>query len=256
MKKAKFSLSPGTWTLLVLVLCVLAWEWAGRRGYLNLYFFSRPSLVWQEFLDMLQRGLLKRHLLVTVKEAGLGLIIGLVLGTAAGLALGVHPKLSRALMPLMTGLNGVPKLALGPLIILWFGIGLRSKVVIAGLMVFFAFFFNLYAGTRSVDRSMIRGVRLLGATRGQILRKVIFPACLPWFLASLRTGLGLALSGAIVGEYLGAGQGLGWVISNAGNRYDAEQMLCCLLVVVVLVVLLDVVVRLLEGKLLRWQKEE
>jgi len=96
-------------------------------------------------------------------------------------------------------------------------------------------------------------VRLLGGTRQQILRKVIWPASIPWLLASLRTGLGLSISGAIVGEYLGAGRGMGWFISNAGERYDVNQVLCCVAVLVVLVMLLDGVVRLLERKLLHWR---
>ena len=96
-------------------------------------------------------------------------------------------------------------------------------------------------------------VRLLGGSRGQIMGKVIWPACLPWLLASLRTGLGLALSGAIVGEYLGSTQGMGWLLSAAGDVYNAQRVLCCVLVLVVLIILLDGVVRLLERRLLRWQ---
>ena len=159
----------------------------------------------------------------------------------------------QALMPLMTGLNGVPKLALGPLFIIWFGLGLKSKVLISALMVFFLFTFNLYSGVRNVDRELILAVRLLGGSRRQVLWKVIWPASLPWLLASLRTGLGLSISGAIVGEYLGASRGLGWAISAAGERYNVEQVLCYVLVIIVLVVLLDAVVRLLEKRLLRWR---
>ncbi len=156
-------------------------------------------------------------------------------------------------MPLLTGLNGVPKLALGPLFIIWLGLGLKSKVLIAGLMVFFVFAFNLYAGIRSVDRSLVLSVELLGATRGQVLRKVLWPASLPWVMASLRTALGLSLSGAIVGEYLGASRGMGWAISAAGERYDTAQVLCYVFVIVVLVIVLDCVLRGVEKWVLRWQ---
>ena len=245
--------SPGVWTAVILVLALLAWEAAADGGKLNLFFFSSPSRVWVELQDMVSSGLMARHLGATAQEAGLGLLFGGVLGTLAGLGLGVHPRLSRVLMPLMTGLNGLPKLALGPLIIIWFGIGLKSKVLISALMVFFVFVFNLYAGVRGVDRELISAVELLGGTRRQILTKVIWPASLPWLLASLRTGLGLSLSGAVVGEYLGARQGLGWMISNAGERYDVEQVLCCVAVIVLLVILLDGGVRLLEHRLLRWR---
>ena len=239
MKKRRSLISPGTWTLVVLVLAILAWEWGASAGTVDVFFFGSPSLVWAEFMEMVERGSMARHLSATLQEAGLGL--------------GISPKLSTALMPLMTGLNGLPKLALGPLVIIWFGIGLKSKVVIAVLMVFFVFAFNLYSGVNSVERELVTAVKLLGGTQKQILKKVIWPASIPWLLASLRTGLGLSISGAIVGEYLGAGQGMGWVISNAGERYDVNQVLCCVAVLVILVMLLDGVVRLLEGKLLRWR---
>ena len=225
------TLSPGVWTLVILLAALALWEGAAAAGHVDEFFFSRPSLLWAEFRDMVASGTLARHLATTGQEAGLGLLFGGVLGTLAGLGLGVAPRVSRALMPLMTGLNGLPKLALGPLFIIWFGLGLQSKVLIATLMVFFLF----------------------GGSRGQVLRKVLWPACLPWLLASLRTGLGLALSGAIVGEYLGSTQGMGWLLSAAGDVYNAQRVLCCVLVLVVLIILLDGVVRLLERRLLRWQ---
>ena len=180
-------------------------------------------------------------------------LLGGTLGTLAGLGLGLSPRVSRALMPLMTGLNGLPKLALGPLFIIWFGMGLSSKVLISALMVFFIFAFNLYTGVQSVDPALVGAVRLLGGTQGQILGKVIWPACLPWLLTSLRTGLGLSLSGAIVGEYLGSTRGMGWLLSAAGDVFNAQRVLCCVLILVILIILLDGVVRLLEARLLRWR---
>ena len=107
------------------------------------------------------------------------------------------------------------------------------------------------AGAAALAAGII--VALLGGSRGQIFRKVIFPASLPWLLASLRTGLGLSLSGAVVGEYLGASKGLGWAISSAGDRYDTTQVLCYVLVIVALVVALDAVLRAVEKRVLRWQ---
>ncbi len=254
MKQEPKRISPGVWTLLGLVVALALWEAAAAGGHVKEFFFSRPSLLWQEFLTMLSNGMLAKHLSVTCQEAGLGLLFGGVFGTLAGLGLGMSPRVSRALMPLMTGLNGLPKLALGPLFIIWFGLGLRSKVLIAALMVFFIFAFNLYAGVRSVDQELVSAVRLLGATRGQVLSKVIWPACLPWLLASLRTGLGLALSGAIVGEYLGSTRGMGWLLSAAGDVFNAQRVLCCVLILVAIIILLDGLLRLAEHFLLRWRE--
>ncbi|MBR5791544.1 MAG: ABC transporter permease [Ruminiclostridium sp.] len=251
--KRKPSVSPGVWTCVGLVLAVILWEAAAAAGHVNLFFFSCPSQIWAEFLEMLNNGTMASHLSTTLKEAGLGLLLGGVLGTATGLTLGTHPRLSRALMPLMTGLNGLPKLALGPLIIIWFGLGIKSKVIMSALMVFFIFTFNLYSGVLSVERELITAVKLLGGTRQQVMRKVIWPASIPWLLTSLRTALGLSISGAIVGEYLGASKGMGWVLAASTARFDVGRVLCCVAVIVVIVVLGDAVVRLLERKLLRWR---
>ena len=164
MKSRSHAPSPGVWTLVIVLGLLVLWEVAAAGGHVNEFFFSRPSLLWQEFVDMVSSGLLARHLSTTGQEAGLGLLFGGVLGTLAGLGLGISPRVSRALMPLMTGLNGLPKLALGPLFIIWFGLGLQSKVLISALMVFFIFAFNLYSGVRSVDPALVAALR--GHRRG------------------------------------------------------------------------------------------
>ena len=207
MTPKKSRLSPGVWTVLCLLLALCLWEWAAAAGHVNDYFFSRPSALWAEFLELVSSGLLAKHLSVT----------------------------------------------LGPVFIIWFGLGLRSKVIMSALMVFFIFVFNLYTGVRGVDPALLSGVRLLGASQGQLLTKVIWPACLPWLLTSLRTGLGLSLSGAIVGEYLGSTKGMGWLLSAAGDVFNSTRVLCCVLVLVVLIIALDAVVHLLEWRLLRWR---
>lgn len=101
--------------------------------------------------------------------------------------------------------------------------------------------------------SFVGAVRLLGGSRRQILQKVLWPACLPWVLTSLRTGLGLSLSGAIVGEYLGSTRGMGWLLSSAGDSFNTQRVLCCVLVLVIIIILLDGVIHFLEKHLLRWQ---
>jgi len=241
--------------LLLLSGLLLLWELLARGGTIDPLFFSRPSLVWQEFLSLLQSGTLLRHLLVTVHEASLGLVYGCLFGSFFGILMGASKRSAPLLMPVMVGLSSIPKLALAPLFILWFGIGLTSKVLMAGLMVFFIFSFNLYAGYRSVDAALVQTLRLLGASNLQIVRHVIWPSCLPWFLASLRSGLGLALSGAVVGELIGASRGLGWLINDAAGRYDITRVLSCIFVIIVLMMLLDHLVRLSERVLLKWRPE-
>lgn len=239
--------------LFVFSALLLFWEVSSRQGTIDVLFFSRPSLIWVEFLHMLGSGILLRHLSVTFHEAALGLFYGCLLGSIAGILLGLAEKNAPFFMPIMVGLNSIPKLALAPLFILWFGIGLLSKVLMASFMVFFIFSFNLYAGYRSVDAELVHTLRLLGANRLQLIRHVVWPSCLPWFLASLRGGLGLALSGAIVGELIGASCGLGWLINDAAGRYDLTRVLTCVFVIIAIMMLLDFFVRLLERTLLKWR---
>lgn len=244
------------WLIPILAALFLLWEFCATTERIDVSFFSSPSLIWQEFLHLLVSGLLQRHLFITLQEAALGLLYGSVLGCAAGILLGVSRRASAILLPLAVGLNSVPKLALAPLLILWFGIGLTSKVLISGLMVFFIFTFNLYAGYHSVDPALVHTVRLLGGGRRQIIIHVIWPSCLPWFLSSLRSGAGLALSGAIVGEFIGSTRGLGWLINDATGRYDLTRVLCCVFIIITIMVILDALIRLLERRLLKWRPSQ
>lgn len=239
--------------LFVLSALLLLWEVFSRHGTIDVLFFSRPTLIWAEFLRMLGSGVLFRHLFITFHEASLGLLYGCLFGSIMGILLGLGEKSVPFLMPIMVGLNSIPKLALAPLFILWFGIGLLSKVLMASFMVFFIFSFNLYAGYRSVDAELVHTLRLLGANRLQVIRHVVWPSCLPWFLSSLRSGLGLSLSGAIVGELIGASRGLGWLINDAAGRYDLTRVLACIFVIIAIMMLLDCFVRLLEHTLLKWR---
>lgn len=239
--------------LLLLLVLLSLWEVASRLGAIDVLFFSRPSLIWAEFLSMLGSGVLWRHLSITFQEAALGLFYGLLFGSMVGILLGLAERSAPFFMPILVGLNSIPKLALAPLFILWFGIGLLSKVLMASFMVFFIFSFNLYAGYRSVDTELVHTLRLLGGSRLQVIRHVVWPSCLPWFLASLRSGLGLALSGAVVGELIGASRGLGWLINDAAGRYDLTRVLTCVFVIIAIMMVLDFFVRLLEQNLLKWR---
>lgn len=241
------------YVILVLVVLLFLWEFLAQRGRIDVIFFSSPSRIAKEFIDMIESGMLKRHLFVTLQEAALGLFYGCFFGSLAGIFLGMKKSISSIVMPLIVGINSIPKLALAPLIIIWFGIGLTSKVLIAAMMVFFIFMFNMFSGYNSVDASLVQTLRLLGANRLQVIRHVVWPSCLPWFLASLRTGMGIALSGAIVGEYIGASRGLGWLINDASGRYHLTQVLCCVFLIIVIMTILDFMVRIAERILLKWR---
>ncbi len=237
----------------LVVLCLFLWEQASLYERIDPLFFSRPSLIWAKTLETLQNGMLWKHLSVTLEEAAWGLLFGGMLGSVVGLCLGIWERYLPLVLPVFSAINSIPKLALAPLFIVWFGIGLLSKIMMTALMVFFLFVFNLYAGYHNLDREMLLALRLLGASPWQVFCYGMLPASLPWFLASLRTGMGLALTGAVVGELIGASKGLGWLLNDAGARYDVTLVFTCIFVVVLLMMCLDRLLCVLERLLLRWK---
>lgn len=238
---------------LFLLFLLFLWEFSAQNGTINTLFYSAPSLVWEKFLYLTDNGLLQKHSLTTLEEAFWGLVWGASLGSISGLGLAISPSLGKIVMPLMVGLQSVPKLALAPLIILWFGIGITSKILISAMMVFFIFMFNMHSAYRAIEKSQKDHMKLLGASPMQTLRLLIWPSCLPWFMVSLRTGTSLALSGAVVGEFIGASKGLGWMINDASGRYDMTTVICTILCIIVFMALLDFSIRQVEKRLLRWR---
>ncbi len=241
---------------LLVVLLAAGWELGVRRKLIDPFFFSRPSLILADLNKILVSGEILPHLKITLKEAFIGLAAGTVSGIVVAFVLGRLELLARVLDPIMVALYGIPKLALGPLFILWFGVGIKSKIFMSAIMVFFLIFFNTYAGYRNVDRSLVNAVRLMGGSGGQILRKVILPSCVPWILAGLRAALGASLLGALVGEYIGAEAGLGWMIQSAGGMYDTTRVMSCIVLLTAIMALGNVGLKITEKRLLKWQPTE
>ena len=185
------------------LLLVGVWEFLARSGVLNAFYSSQPSRILLDFPDFYISGNLFKHTAVTLSEALWGLLCGTLAGIAAAFLLGMFDFLGKVIEPFITALYGIPKLALAPIFVLWFGLGIESKVIMSGLLVFFLVFFSTYGGIKSVDRNILTSVRLMGATRMQFIFKVVLPSCVPWILAGVRGGLGASLIGAIVGEYFG-----------------------------------------------------
>jgi NitT/TauT family transport system permease protein len=151
-------------------------------------------------------------------------------------------------------LNAVPRVLLAPLFLLWFGLGIWSKVALAVTLVFFVMFFNAYQGVRNADVVLIANARMLGATERQLVRHVLLPSALSWIFASLQTSLGFAIIGAVVGEYLGATRGLGYVISQAEGTFDTTGVFSGMVVLSLVVVTISAGVSRVERWLLRWKR--
>lgn len=237
----------------VLVLFLILWQYLANTGRINTFFFSSPIEVIKDFILLFTTGRIWLHLGVTVVEAFSGLFIGLVMGVVFAFLFGNFKILNLVFDPIFVAIYGLPKLALGPLFVIWFGLGLKSKVIMSTLLVFFLVFFNAYAGFRDVNAELINTLKLMGANRMQIVKKVTLPSCVPWIIASLRSGIGAAVGGAIMGEYLGTNKGLGFLVQTAGANYDITRVMSVILIMCILMLMLDALGKKMEKVILKWR---
>ncbi len=247
--------------LAILIALIGAWEIAARLQWMDPFFFSQPSIFAARALRWLaEPGFLLGgrtiyyHLLVTLEEMSGGFILGVVFGVSVGFLLGRSEFWSAVLNPYIQVLNALPRLVLAPIFVLLLGIDERSKIALAFSLVFFIVFFNAYRGVREVDRSIVNNARMLGASEAQLAWHVLLPSAMTWILSSLHTSVGFALVGAVVGEYLAAAQGLGWIISQAQGNFDAAGVYAGMLILCAVVVVVEMGVTWIERRLIRWKE--
>jgi NitT/TauT family transport system permease protein len=180
-------------------------------------------------------------------------VLGFVFGVLAGVLLGQVRFLAEVLSPFIKVANAIPRIVLGSLFTVALGLGVTSKVALASVLVFFVVFFNAFQGVREVDRNLLANVRVLGASRLAITRHVVLPSALTWIIASLHVAFGLAIIGAIVGEFLGAQHGLGLVIATAQNNFNPNGVFGAMFIIAVLALTAEGLIGLLERRLLSWR---
>jgi NitT/TauT family transport system permease protein len=241
------------WRAILLGAFLLLWEVATRRAWVDPFFVSQPTVLAAQIAEWLGTGFIVRHLLVTLEETIIGFVLGTLLGVAVGFLFAHSERVALIFDPLMVALNAMPRVVLAPLFILWFGLGLLSKVVMVISLVFFVVFFSTYTGIREVDRDLVNNARILGASPRHMIRHVLLPSALTWIFASLRTSVGFALIGAVVGEYLGAHEGMGWVISYAESMFNATGVLAGLLVLMAAVIAIDLGLQRLDARFSYWK---
>jgi len=224
--------------LLVAGILIL-WEVLVRTGIAPNYLYGQPSGIFSKAIALTRDGELFTHVSATAFEAVAGFFIGTTLGSAVGLALWLSETLARILRPIIVAINGVPKIALAPLVIVWFGVDIGAKVAIAASLTFIVALISVYQGTQEVDPDLVNLMRSLGARPLTIWRKVIVPGSTPWILATMRLNIGFAMIGAVVGEYISAKQGLGYFIYNAGALYDLNAVFVGIFCLMVLALILD-----------------
>jgi NitT/TauT family transport system permease protein len=239
---------------MVLLLAGLAvWEAVSGR-LIEPFWISRPTFLAVRLWKLAVSGDLFWHTSVTVQEAVLGLLAGMAVGLAAGLFMAGLPRFAEVADPFLMGVYSLPRVALAPLFIIWFGIGLFSKVMLAFSLVVFVFLLNTYEGVRSVDRELVDMMRVMQASRTHIIRKVIVPSIMPWIFAATRISIGMALIGAVVSELVGSSRGLGWYIEHSAGMYDTTGVLAGLMILMALAVVMNELMKVVERRLLAWQQ--
>jgi NitT/TauT family transport system permease protein len=218
------------------------------------FFFGQPVIVgqriWAWFVTDAD---IYRHLGVTLLETVLAFGIGAALGLGGGLWLALAPLASAVLDPYIKAMNSMPRIILAPIFSVWFGLGVASKVALGVTLVFFIVFFNVYQGVKEVSPVVLANARMLGASQRQLLRHVYLPSATSWVFSSLHTSVGLAFVGAVVGEYLGSSQGVGYLILQAEGTFDINTVMAGILVLTAFALALDAAVGRIEKRLMKWQ---
>ncbi|WP_407977295.1 ABC transporter permease [Brucella pseudogrignonensis] len=238
--------------LLVFAAILAFWE-AMRFLGVNPLWISSPSAVGARLVEMAISGELVRHMHTTLTEAALGLLLAFVIGVPIGIAMARFRYAHAVAEPFIMALYSLPRVALAPLFIIWFGIDLFSKVMMSFSTVLFIFMLNIHEGLKTIDKDLLELFRTMKAPRSYVLRKVILPWLVPWVIASLRIGIGLSLIGAVVAELIGSSAGLGWYIEYSAGRLDTTGVFAGLVLLTVIAVVGNLIVGALEKHYSSWR---
>jgi NitT/TauT family transport system permease protein len=251
------------WQFLILIAIFALWQVLSQPDLLPpivwdnphraAFFFGEPLKMFKVIWVWFSEGEIYQHLWVTLQETALAFVIGSVLGLAFGLWLGLSSTASALLDPYITAMNAMPRVVLAPIFMVWFGLGIWSKVALGVTLVFFIVFFNVYQGVKEVSPVILNNTVMLGANRKQLLRYVYLPSATSWVFSSLHTAVGMAFVGAVVGEYLGSARGVGYLIQQAEGAFDINTVFAGIIVLTAFALVLDFVVGWAEKRLLVWR---
>jgi NitT/TauT family transport system permease protein len=245
------------WQIGVFVVIVSGWEAAARIGLADPFFFGQPSgiawTIWRWSTRGTPQGPLWAHIVVTLEETILAFLIGVVLGVVAGFALGRNRTLAAIFGPYVRMGNAIPRVILGSIFVIWLGLGMASKVALGVTLTFFVVFFNAFQGVREVDPNLVNNARVLGASGRQLSFDVMLPSALSWITSSLHTSFGFALVGAVVGEFIGSNQGLGYLVAAAQGAFNANGVFAAMVILSIVALIADAFVTRLEQRLTPWR---
>ena len=248
-RRSRLRLMAARVALAVVILSV--WEYGTGRWF-DAFWFSSPLRIADYFITWVQDDLV-RHLVITLRETFIGYSAGTLAGVALGALLARFEFAGRVLDPFILALNGIPRIALAPLFIIWFGIGEPSKIVLASMLSFFLCFYATLSGLRNVDPAYVSVARVMGASERQTFLKVVLPAASPWIITAMKVSVPFALVGAIVGEFMAATAGLGFKIQLFTSQFDTTGAVTGIFVLMLVVIMFNTVLNRLEAHVLRWR---
>jgi NitT/TauT family transport system permease protein len=234
------------------VILLLLWQAAGWAGLLNPLYMPTPTQIWAALVELFADGRIWPHLEATFTAALAGLVLGIVVGVVLGVVAALVRSVAELLEPVMLLLNAVPRVILAPLFVIWLGIGVASKVALAFILVAVVIFFTVFTGIRQVDQRLVDRITTLGGDRWALLRHVYLPSVAAWVLGNLKVAVGFAFTGAVVGEFVAASRGLGYLLSFAQSTYNAALMMAIVLLIMAVVLVIFGLANRLEKRLLRW----
>jgi NitT/TauT family transport system permease protein len=237
-----------------LVLAVFLGAWAFASGRLvDAEFLSDPRGVMAAFGALVTSGRLFPHLGQTLLEVLGGYAIGVLLGVALTVLVAAVEATHRVLRPFLIAFYSIPKIALAPLIVMWFGLATAPKIILAAAFVFFVVFMNMVAGVYTVSPHQANALRVMGAGRFELLGKLVLPGTVPFLMTGLRLAVPEALIGAVVGEFISANRGLGYLVTSAAAQFNTAGTMAAILALLLIVAVMDFALSLAERRLLRWR---
>lgn len=239
--------------LALFVAIVAIWQGLSAAHVVDPSVVSSPGAIWQKLAGWSLDGTLWFHAAITIEETLMGFAAGSIAGIVLGFAIGRFRTLSELLDPFIVAIYSVPKVALAPLFVVWFGIGIPMKAILAAVTVLFIVFFNTLAGVRNVDPDLVNAVWLMGARPNEILMKVVVPSALGWALTGVRIAIPYALIGAIIGELIASNRGIGYLIASSASQYDTGGVFAALIVLTVLAIALNAIVDAIDRRTSAWK---
>lgn len=252
--RQKYGRTTAVWTLRALVLVAALMLWQVLSGpVLDPMYASDPMSVGEQLQSWTSDGTLVLHTWITVQEVFAGYALGVVTGALAGYLLASIRLVYDVFEPFMMALYSIPNVALAPLFIVWFGIGIDMKIILAAVTVFFLVFLNTAAGVRDVDKGLIDAVRLMGGTRRDIAFRVVLPASMGGLLTGLKVSIPFALIGAVIGELVASNQGLGYLVNDSAAQFNTAGVFAAVVILALLALVLKFVVGAIFSRLDRWK---